>query len=278
MPKKPTCEAVLRDGSRCRSVQVETVGGAGFCAPHAKRVAAEGNAAGPSSVVDAVEEPAVSTVVNGPDSGEVPLLTVAPESGPLTTDPPTEATPVASLRGELRAGLVTSEVAELIRSNIVAGLAAFKDFYTTCPGCKHRHPVSAPDIGVRVNAAEKLLEALEGRLRQESATLDQKLDKARQKVQADLASCTDEELELMLLALHDGEPPSEKETARELAEKLLADRAVGHPREWLTENLSRPEQELLGRVAWARDCGWRGFEERVYELAEQVIAGASAPA
>jgi len=57
------------------------------------------------------------------------------------------ASPVAieSLRDALRGAVHTEEVAALIESMLLDALRATKDIYTTCPSCKHRHPVPLPD-------------------------------------------------------------------------------------------------------------------------------------
>ena len=201
--KNPTCLALLKDDSQCRSVAIR----AGYCLPHAERVAAEAEASGPPAASDTGEVAPVAEVIE-PD-----VFESFPPVG-TSAEPPV---PVASLRGELRAGLMTEEIASLIRENIVAGLRAVKDQYVSCQHCGKRSPVQVADLGTRVNAAEKLLDQMDGRLKAENASVDQKMEAALRKVESDLASCTDAELQLIVLASHDGEPLSMKETARKLA-------------------------------------------------------------
>jgi len=252
LPKHKLCTATLKDGSPCEHVAVTDDG---LCSPCSKRAAkaaaaAELDASGP------LEQPDME---NAQD---------------FSTEEPVESVPVESLRSELRAGLVTSQTVELIRANLIAGLSAVKEFFVTCPHCHKRHPAAAPDIGVRVSAAEKLLDQLDGKLKAEAATLDQKLAEARSKTQQDIASCSDAELELIVMAASgDGEPPSMKEAARELAEKLL-DRRETDPKSFVAKALSPNEAEFIARVSSAGH--WQHYPESVFELAEQVLADASA--
>jgi hypothetical protein len=251
-PEHPLCAATLRNGSPCEHVAVE----GDLCAPHARK-AAKAEAEGPLSPekIDGAADPQAEEVLE-----------------PVAE--PVEVVPVESLRGELRAGLVTSETVELIRSNIIAGLSAVKEPFMTCAHCHRRSPVQIADLATRVSAAEKLLDQLDGKLKAESATVDQRLEALQREAGRDMDSCSDADLVLLMMG-DGGELPSMKDTAHKLAKELLADRDAGSPREWLSANLTESERELLGRVSFESGNGWSGFPERIYELAEQVV---SAPA
>jgi hypothetical protein len=251
----PLCSATLKDASPCGHVAVE----GDLCGPHARKAAkaaAEAEASGSSA---------------GSNMGEA-AASVVEESDPPNAEPG-ESVPVASLRGELRAGLMTEEVAGLIRDNIVAGLSSVKDAFVTCGKCKTRTPVSLPDLGTRVSAAEKLLDQLDGKLRAESASVEQKLSEAQLKAQQDLESLTDAELDLIVMASNDGEPASMKALARSLAVELLAD-ADADPKGWLAERLSATELDFLERVS--AHHYWGSFPSSLIELAAEVATGAVA--
>jgi hypothetical protein len=257
--KSKLCAAKLRDGSSCKNVAVEGE----LCGSHARKAATAA-----AAELEAPAGPSAAAAVDEADA-----FSASPPVGVSAS-----ATPVASLRGELRSGLMTEEIASLIKTNIVEGLQAVKNAWFTCTNCKHKNPISLADLGTRVNAAEKLLDQLDGKLRAESASVEQRLSEAQQKMREDLWSCTDAELELIILASHDGEPPPPmKETARKLAERILADPNVGsHTKEWFGANLTQAERELLGRCHFQLSNGWSAFPDPVYEVAEQVIEEASA--
>jgi hypothetical protein len=181
---------------------------------------------------------------------------------------PREPVPVASLRTELRAGLMTEEIAGLIRENLLAGLKAVKDQYVSCRKCGTRSPVAIADLGTRTNAAEKLLDQLDGKLRAESASVDQKLELAQRKAEQDIESCTDSDLSMILVASEAGEPESMKATARRLAVELLAD-SEANPQGWLGERLSPAELAFLERIS--SHNYWGSFPSSLIDLAAEVV-------
>lgn len=111
---------------------------------------------------------------------------------------PADPRKVESLRSELRSDLVTAEVASLIKSSLMDGLAATRDAYVACSHCGKKHLVTYPDAGVRVNAATKLLEEVEGKLAAQAESLEAKLSKATEKVQRNIEQCTQAELLLVI--------------------------------------------------------------------------------
>ena len=158
-----------------------------------------------------------------------------------------------------------------MQSMLLDGLRANKTVFCTCKGCGKRTPVDLPDLSTRISATRALIEELDGRVKQVSETADQQLDAARKKAAEDLASCTDADLAMIVLASDDGEPPSMKQTARTLAMELLADRDA-NPQGWLAEKLSPAEQDFLERIT--ADHYWGSFPQSLIELAAEVVTGA----
>jgi hypothetical protein len=241
------CSARLKSGEPCTHVAVTEEG---LCRPCAKK--------------------ATAANVEGPIAAENLEAATVSEVDELSEE--TEPVRIDSLRAALREGSSTAEVAALMQSMLLDGLRASKTVFCTCKKCGSRNPVDLPDLGTRVAAVRALVEELDGRVKQVTETADQKLEAARRRAESDLASCSDDELTLLVLASGEGEPPSMKEAARKLAEDLLTDRGAD-PKGWLRERLSADELEFLERVS--ANHHWLNFPGSVVELAEKV---ASAPA
>jgi hypothetical protein len=73
---------------------------------------------------------------------------------------------VASIRDALRTLVSTQEVADLLNETLVEGLKATKPRSVPCPSCGTSVKVELADLGTRVTAATKLLESIEGRLKE----------------------------------------------------------------------------------------------------------------
>jgi hypothetical protein len=249
----PLCSATLKDGSACQSVAIE----GGLCRPHLKKAAAaEVEAEGPVQTPD-IGRAADSAVEEAP----------AEEAEPVR---------VESLRAALREGTSTAEVASLMQQMLLDGLRASKDVYATCRKCGTRSPVSLPDISARISSARALVAELDGVLKAETQTVDQRLEVAQRKAEQDLASCTDAELTMIMLAgSSEEEHPSMKDIASKLAEKLLG-RRNADPASFVAKALSPDEAEFLTRVS--SSSYWGQYPESMFELAERVLVEASATA
>lgn len=175
----PRCTAPKKSGEPCGTV-VETdpaTGGPaehGFCSHHA---------ANPVELDDAPS-----------------LMEDEADVAPVLDDSPATTERIGSLRAALREGASTTETAKLIEDLILDALRASKDHYATCVHCRKRTPVSLPDLGTRVKAAETLLNQLEGRLADGKAPQGDRIAELMRAIEHDITSATDEEL-LEYLAL-----------------------------------------------------------------------------
>ena len=123
------------------------------------------------------------------------------ESEATVDDSPAASERIASLRDALREGVVTAEVAELVREQLLEGLRASKSIFTTCPDCKHRHPVVLPDLATRISATQKLIEEVEGKLRDSVATAQQSDERDATLMLKRTSELTNEELALAIVKL-----------------------------------------------------------------------------
>jgi hypothetical protein len=277
LPKQshPLCSATLKNGQPCQSVATTPIG---MCAGHARK-AAEAAAAeaealpGPSSVPDMGEAAAVSQPDSSSASSEADGFSspVGEGSGSLTAEEPVR---IESLRAALREGSSTVEVASLMQNMLLDGLRANKTIFSTCKKCGSRTPVDLPDLGTRISATRALIEELDGRVKQVSETADQQLDAARRKAEDDLASCSDAELAVIILAESAGtETPNPRELAQRLAKELLAHRGQPDAPAWLQSKLKPDEAQFLDRVSAHHH--WDDFPESVYALAAEIVATSS---
>jgi hypothetical protein len=232
-----------------------------LCSPHFRKAAAAAQeaCAGPSAASD-VGDAASADAVAEADPDTLEELAPVDEAEPVR---------IESLRAALREGSSTAEVAELVRQMLLDGLRASKTLFHTCTKCGKKDPVTLPDLSTRISATRALVEELDGRVKSVPENDDPRAAALLQKSERSLASCTDEELEMIVLATHDGESPSMKGTARRLATELLAN-ADANPQGWLAERLSPAELEFLKRVS-ARHH-WGSFPASLIELAEEVAA------
>jgi hypothetical protein len=272
LPKQshPLCSATLKNGQPCQSVATTPVG---MCAGHARK-AAEAAAAEAAEATgpgrsENVETAAVSAASESDASSSGISSRPAGVSDSLTAEEPVR---IESLRAALREGSSTAEVAALMQNMLLDGLRANKTIFNTCTKCGKRDAVVLPDLATRISATRALVEELDGRVKQVSETADQQLDAARRKAAEDLASCTDADLSLIAIAANDGAPESMKQTARELALGLLADRDA-NPQGWLAERLSPAELEFMQKISVHHY--WGSFPESLIELAAEVVAGTS---
>lgn len=101
---------------------------------------------------------------------------------------------IASLRDALREGVVTAEVADLVREQLLQGLRASKSVFMTCPDCKHRHPIVLPDLATRISATQKLIEEVEGKIAAQQQSAESAIDQEATKLLSDREALTDDEL------------------------------------------------------------------------------------
>lgn len=179
----PTCSATLGDGRTPCRTRTATRDGE-LCAYHLANPPAPPVAVGDVPEPEPVEEEVVD-VDAGPSAGSV-------------DETPAVVERIDSLRAALRQGLLTAETGELISDMLLDGLRSSKDVFTTCPACKHRHPVTLPDLGVRVNAASRLVEEIEGKLREANRGIPDELEAARKRVRESIESASDADLDLLL--------------------------------------------------------------------------------
>lgn len=134
------------------------------------------------------------------DTEFVPTVIVASapedetESEAGVDESPVASERIASLRDALREGVVTAEVAELVREQLLEGLRASKTTFVTCPDCKHRHPIVLPDLATRISATQKLIEEVEGKLAAQQQSAEGAIDQEATKLLRDREALTDEQL------------------------------------------------------------------------------------
>jgi hypothetical protein len=216
----PRCIGQLKDGSDCRSVAIKGP----YCAFHSKQALKQASTASPPPVQAVEEQPA--TAAPGPLDTAVVAGTSCESTGePIEDAEPRDSTPIASLRAALRGDLSTSTVADLMGEMLLEALRASKEVFSTCPACNRRHPVSIPDFGTRMKAAESLLEQIEGRLAQQSKSSEERIHEAlngKTRIE-DLSND-----ELLLLTLEKEGPDWDlREDAQELARKVLVAGGAG---------------------------------------------------
>ena len=124
-----------------------------------------------------------------------------PEEIATVDESPVVVERIESLRESLRSDLITSEVAELIRDQLLEGLRASKVSFATCPHCSHRHPIVLPDLATRINATQKLVEELEGKLQAQYESAEDKLDRASAALVKDRSQMSDAELARAIILL-----------------------------------------------------------------------------
>lgn len=108
---------------------------------------------------------------------------------------------IESLRDALREGVVTAEVADLVREQLLEGLRASKSIFVTCPDCKHRHPVVLPDLATRISATQKLIEEVEGKLAAKQEDTVTELERRGRVIAREASELTNEELALKIAVL-----------------------------------------------------------------------------
>jgi hypothetical protein len=125
-----------------------------------------------------------------------PVPTLEEETEPEATldESPVVVERIASLRDALRGDLLSSEVAALIRDQLLEGLRAAKTSFTTCPKCSHRHPVTLPDLSTRISATQRLVEEIEGKLAAQQQSAESAIDQEATKLLRDREALTDDEL------------------------------------------------------------------------------------
>lgn len=218
----PRCPELLKSGEPCnRAVTTENGVPATYCAHHQNFNASEPHPVSGTLDSDSEESAGSSSPTDTEPAASALIPPVVDAQAQPEAEETTESTPIASIRAALRGGLLTSETAEAIVDLILEALRATKSVYASCPSCGKRHPVSLPDLGSRVNAASQLLEQLEGRLKQEAVSADERAAAISSKAQDDLGSLTDDELALLLRA-ENGETYDFKSDVAALARKVLA--------------------------------------------------------
>jgi hypothetical protein len=129
-----------------------------------------------------------------PTPAPVPTFDEEPEPEATLDESPVAVERIASLRDALREGVVTAEVAELVREQLLQGLRASKSHFATCPNCKRKHPIILPDLATRISATQKLIEEVEGKLAQQQQSAESAIDQEATKLLRDREGLTDEEL------------------------------------------------------------------------------------
>lgn len=247
----PCCEEPLKDGTPCdRAVARGDDGGpADLCPRHAKLSTVE-------AVEDSGETPGPERPSPDEDLTDASFQSAAPE--PVVAEP--EAVPITSLRAALRGEMSTSVVADLMSSMLLEALQSSREIFSTCPDCKHRHPVSIPDFGTRMKAAESLLEQVEGRLEQRAK--DESKDLLAVLERTLFESLTDAELELYIAA--DGDRMDEFHgEIRELAQRVLEQPADPYQ----LRDLRHAENEAHRQAALERErTGKARFDEATRKM------------
>ena len=119
----------------------------------------------------------------------------------VVDDSPASTERIASLRDALREGVLTDEVATLVRDQLLEGLRASKSIFVTCPDCKHRHPVVLPDLSTRITATQKLIEEVEGKLAAKQEDVKTELQRDADELLRRREELSDEELALAIATL-----------------------------------------------------------------------------
>jgi hypothetical protein len=154
----------------------------------------------------------------------------------LAIDEPPIPVAIESLRDALRGAVQTTEVAALMESMLLDALRASKMVWHSCPHCKRRSTVQLADLATRVGAITKLLEVLEGRLKD---GVESEWDAERRAI---------EKRQQDLQRLHGIELDAEIER---LSEQLGADSNSRHDQRYdkhSTEDLLRFVQRLEGET------------------------------
>jgi len=143
-----------------------------------------------------------------------------PQDVPAALDPedvlddsPVTSERIASLRDALREGVSTAEVAELVREQLLEGLRASKSIFTTCPDCKHRHPVVLPDLATRISATQKLIEEVEGKLQATQADAMDELSQRGREIERAVSEMSNEELALEIARIDRLQTPARRQLA-----------------------------------------------------------------
>lgn len=125
-----------------------------------------------------------------------PAAVVPTDEEPQATldESPVASERIASLRDALRGDLLSTEVASLIRDQLLEGLRSSKTSFATCPNCSHRHPVTLPDLSTRISATQRLVEEIEGKLAAQQQSAGSAIDQEATKLLRDREALSDEEL------------------------------------------------------------------------------------
>jgi hypothetical protein len=124
-----------------------------------------------------------------------------PEAELTLDESPAAVERIESLRDAMRGDLLTGEVADLIRLQLLDALRAVKQQWTTCPHCQKRHSVPLADLATRINAASKLIEEVDGKLAAQQETAQSALEREATKLTRSRAAMSDSDLALRIVML-----------------------------------------------------------------------------
>jgi transcription elongation factor Elf1 len=108
---------------------------------------------------------------------------------------------VDSIRGALRTLVSTQEMADLLSETLIEGLRSTKPRSVPCQSCGASVKVEVSDLATRVTAATKLLETIEGRLKDAGSAHEEAQAERVERLLKRRSELTDRELSEVINAL-----------------------------------------------------------------------------